>query len=213
MIPHADLPFSTPDDCRGSSLAQAITQLAAAQTRGVMKIRVADRVPLESLVIDYEPRPEVLRITGYGSGIPAVALAMQVENGLNPWPVTVAWPDGEVAARLCFTTRTLWFEDSSCVDEPRVVHPRSGPWKRIEGRGGAPDEAVRVVRRIFDELTIGSDDCNGTAANCVRYANKVLAAGFLCAISFGGDTASCQESHDAHCQWCDCKGYNCPTCD
>jgi hypothetical protein len=212
MIPHTNLDFTTPDDCRGSELVQAIQQLAAAHTRGAVKIRIRRRPPLKHVVVDYEPHPEVVRITGYCRGAPAVQLGMQFENGLNPWPVNIAWPDGEVAVRLDFSSRTIWFEDSSCVDEPRVVYPKRGPWKRIEGRGGAPDDVLRVVRAISDEITLGPRGRCGTAANCARYANKVLAAGFLCALSFGGDTESCQESHDAHCQWCECKGYNCPSC-
>lgn len=214
MKRHEDLDFTTIDECRGSEIVQAVERLAAAQTRGAVKLRVNNRPPLDHVVVDYEPRPAVVRITGYGKGMPATALALQVENGLNPWAATAAWPDGEVRLRLCASTRTIWFDDSDSTDEPRVEYPTSGPWKRIEGRGRVPDDVHAAIHAIADELAIvGADDCVGTAANCTRYANKVLAAGFLCALSFGGDTDSCRESHDAHCQWCSCKGYNCPSCD
>ncbi len=212
MTPHSDLPFTTLNECRGSELIQAIEHLASAHTRGVMKIHISNRPPLEHAVVEYEPRPEVVRITGYGMDMPATALSMQVENGLNPWPVTVAWPDGEMKVLLCPSTRTIRFQDSIDTGELNVANCETGPWRRIEGRGTVPDLIVRAVRAISDELVVGPDQCIGTAANCTRYANKVLAAGFLCAISLGGDTASCQESHDAHCDWCKCKGYNCPAC-
>jgi hypothetical protein len=141
-----------------------------------------------------------------------VTLSAQVDDNVTrTWPVGVSWPGGEVVVQASFSTGTLLL-DARSNQEPRVVIPRDPFWVRIEGRGDVPRDVAEVVGSMVAAIDTGPSGCPGSAAWCTKYALHAAGNGFLCALSLGTDGDACVEAHDAHCSWCDCKGYICPAC-
>jgi len=196
--------LANPEQCRGSNVVQAIRDLAASGANGSLLIEATAGFPL---TVEYERQPETVRLTAFG-----VTLSTQIDDNVTRiWPVGVSWPGGEVVAQASFSTGTLRL-DTRSNQTVRVVVPKDPFWIRIEGRGSVPANVNDVVRSMVAALDTGPDGCSASAAWCAKYAARAAGNGFLCALSFGTDGLACGDAHDAHCSWCDCKGYNCPSC-
>ena len=194
--------LANPEQCRGSNVVQAVRELAASGARGSLALETPP------WTVGYERDPETVRLTASG-----VTLSARVDDNVTRiWPVGVSWPGGEVVVHASFSTGTLLL-DARSNQAPRVVLPRDPFWVRIEGRGDVPTDVAAVVRSMVAAIDTGPDGCSGTAAWCAKYAFRAAGNGFLCALSFGTDGIACEDAHDAHCSWCDCKGYICPSCE
>jgi hypothetical protein len=204
--------FANPELCRGSNIVQAVRDLAASGERGSLTLPAPDGSPAKSVTVDYERCPETVRLTAAGSSIPTVTLAAQVDDSVTrTWPAVVSWPGGELTVKASFSTATLRLESRGNY-EPYVVVPKDPFWMRIEGRGSVPRDVAEVVRSMVAAINTGPDGCLASGSWCAKYALRAAGNGFICGISFGTDEIACGDAHDAHCSWCDCKGFNCPGC-
>ncbi len=196
--------LANPEQCRGSNVVQALRDLAASGASGPLLIEAAAGFPL---TVEYERHPETIRLTASG-----VTLSTQIDDYVTrTWPVGVSWPGGEVVGQASFSTGTLRL-DTRSNQTLRVVVPKDPFWMRIEGRGSVPANVADVVRSMVAAVDPGPDGCSASASWCAKYGLKAAGNGVLCALSFGTDGTACGDAHDFHCSWCDCKGYNCPSC-
>jgi hypothetical protein len=196
--------FANPEQCRGSNVVQAVRELAASGARGSLLIEAPAGSPLK---VDYERHPETVRLTSTG-----VTLSTQFDDNVTrTWPVGISWSGGEVVVQASFSTGALRM-DTRGNQAPRVVIPKDPFWVRIEGRGDVPQNVANAVRSMVSAIDTGPGGCSASAAWCAKYALKAAGNGALCALSFGTDGTACADAHDFHCSWCDCKGYDCPSC-
>jgi hypothetical protein len=205
----SDLPapsndFATLDECPIGDLDLAAMELAASGAAGTT--RLAGNPPT---TVSFLPRQGTL-VFGIGERGERGTLGIEPPDGpLAAWAVQVRGPSGTVLSGVL--APELDFAELDAGTQTSATG-ESRPFGRIRAPEGPSPEFLETVRLLGFTANPIPPGCGGTAAWCAKYASRFVGPALLCALSVGADGNSCGEALDAHCAWCECKGYDCKKC-
>lgn len=203
--------FASLDRCPLDPLDLALMELVAAGAEARVRVsdRAGDGLPA---IVGYSPQRGTISIAPYDDGEEQTLLEIDPPDGpAAVWSVQLSGPEGRVTAIL---SPELDLADLSS-DGPATEQARNGSstlFARITASADLKDSLFRSVRELSLTATSVDPECGGAAAWCAKYASRFIGPAIICAASFGADGNSCGEALDAHCAWCECKGYDCKKC-